>query len=150
MNNYSILGIPNGSSKEEIKKAFRKLAHIHHPDKGGDAKKFSEINKAYLELMKDEPEKSSDNFWNQSSYQYKYKATYDDISKAYENVFKDSKTHEDWLKKMQKDLDDLNNQRKQSSYSYFNDQKTIAKIKILMNQIPHSQQTINGKVWYSF
>ena len=54
MNNYNILGIPQGSSKEDIKKAYRRLAHIHHPDKGGRAQKFSELNKAYSELMKDE------------------------------------------------------------------------------------------------
>lgn len=49
---YEILGISPDASKEEIKKAFRKLAHIHHPDKGGDEKKFKEINNAYTELMK--------------------------------------------------------------------------------------------------
>ena len=48
MNYYHILGINKGASEEEIKKAFRKLAHKHHPDKkGGDEKKFKEINEAY-------------------------------------------------------------------------------------------------------
>ena len=49
---YKTLGIPYGSSKEEAKKAFRILAHKHHPDKGGDAKKFSEINQAYQQILK--------------------------------------------------------------------------------------------------
>ncbi|MEK7635963.1 MAG: DnaJ C-terminal domain-containing protein [Patescibacteria group bacterium] len=48
---YHILGINKGASEEEIKKAFRKLAHKYHPDKkGGDEKKFKEINEAYSVL----------------------------------------------------------------------------------------------------
>ncbi len=50
---YAILGIDKSATKEEIKKAFHKLAHIHHPDKGGDEQKFKEINNAYNILMKD-------------------------------------------------------------------------------------------------
>ena len=46
-NYYEILGIKKESSKEEIKKAFHKLAHQHHPDKkGGNEAKFKEINEA--------------------------------------------------------------------------------------------------------
>ena len=37
-------------SQDEIKKAFHKLAHKYHPDKGGDEKKFKEINEAYQVL----------------------------------------------------------------------------------------------------
>jgi molecular chaperone DnaJ len=45
---YQILGVTKGASEEEIKKAYRKLAHQHHPDKaGGDEAKFKEINEAY-------------------------------------------------------------------------------------------------------
>ena len=44
---YSILGISKSASEDEIKKAFRKKAHEHHPDKGGDAKKFTDVNEAY-------------------------------------------------------------------------------------------------------
>ena len=48
---YKILGVAKGASTEEIKKAFYKLAHQHHPDKaGGDAEKFKEINAAYQVL----------------------------------------------------------------------------------------------------
>ncbi|MCX6781298.1 MAG: molecular chaperone DnaJ [Candidatus Magasanikbacteria bacterium] len=44
---YKILGVDKNASDDEIKKAFRKLAHQHHPDKqGGDASKFKEINEA--------------------------------------------------------------------------------------------------------
>ncbi|MDR1970121.1 MAG: molecular chaperone DnaJ [Candidatus Nomurabacteria bacterium] len=50
---YEALGVQKGASDDEIKKAFRKLAVKHHPDKeGGDEAKFKEINEAY-EVLKD-------------------------------------------------------------------------------------------------
>jgi molecular chaperone DnaJ len=50
MDYYEVLGVTRGASQEDIKKAFHKLAHKHHPDKGGDEKKFKEINEAYQVL----------------------------------------------------------------------------------------------------
>ena len=47
MDYYSTLGVPRGSSEEEIKKAYRKLAMQHHPDRGGDSTKFQQIQEAY-------------------------------------------------------------------------------------------------------
>lgn len=48
---YNLLGISKGVSQEEVKQAFRKLAHKYHPDKeGGDEAKFKEINEAYQVL----------------------------------------------------------------------------------------------------
>lgn len=48
---YKILGVEKGASKDEIKKAFRKLAHEYHPDKkGGNEDKFKEVNEAYSVL----------------------------------------------------------------------------------------------------
>ncbi len=48
---YQILGIDRKADKEEIKQAFRKLAHKHHPDKqGGDEERFKEISEAYSVL----------------------------------------------------------------------------------------------------
>ena len=48
---YAILGVPRTASEDEIKKAFRKLARVHHPDvsrdKKGSEEKFKEINEAY-------------------------------------------------------------------------------------------------------
>ncbi len=50
---YEILGIAKNASADEIKKAYRKLAVQHHPDKqGGDEAKFKEIGEAY-EVLKD-------------------------------------------------------------------------------------------------
>lgn len=50
MDYYEVLGIKKDASQEEIKKAFHRLAHKYHPDKGGDEKKFKEINEAYQVL----------------------------------------------------------------------------------------------------
>lgn len=55
---YDILGVNKGASDDEIKKAYRKLAHKYHPDKsGGDAEKFKEINAAY-QVLSDKSKRS--------------------------------------------------------------------------------------------
>lgn len=62
---YKTLGVDKNASKEEIKKAFHKLAHAHHPDKNkGDDKKFKEINEAYQVLSDDKKRASFDQFGN--------------------------------------------------------------------------------------
>src|SRR3989344_8906942 len=54
-NYYDILGVDRKAGKDEIKKAFRKLAHEHHPDKkSGNADKFKEVNEAYSVLSDDQ------------------------------------------------------------------------------------------------
>ena len=54
---YSILGVDKKASKEDIKKAFRKLAHEHHPDKTkndpASSQKFKEASEAYSVLSDD-------------------------------------------------------------------------------------------------
>lgn len=50
MDYYSILGINRNASTEEIKKAYRSMAMKHHPDRGGDEKRFKEIEEAYRTL----------------------------------------------------------------------------------------------------
>lgn len=54
---YKSLGVARNATKEEIKKAYRALAHKHHPDKGGDEKRFKEINEAY-QVLSDERKRS--------------------------------------------------------------------------------------------
>src|SRR6266536_4341725 len=58
-NYYEILGVEKSASADEIKRAYRKLAMEHHPDKhGGDDAKFKEIGEAY-EILKDPQKKAA-------------------------------------------------------------------------------------------
>lgn len=51
---YETLGVSKGASKDEIKKAFYKLAHKYHPDKkGGNEAQFKQVNEAYQVLSDD-------------------------------------------------------------------------------------------------
>ena len=50
MNYYSILGVSNTASQDEIKQAYRKLAKQHHPDTGGNETEFKKVNEAYQAL----------------------------------------------------------------------------------------------------
>ena len=59
---YDILGISKNASQEEIKKAYRKKAHKHHPDKGGDEEKFKKVNEAYQVLSDEKKRKQYDQF----------------------------------------------------------------------------------------
>lgn len=59
---YQILGVTKNATLDEIKKAYRKLAHQHHPDKGGDEKKFKEISEAYQVLSDKEKRAQYDRF----------------------------------------------------------------------------------------
>lgn len=60
---YKILGVEKNSSKDDIKKAFRTLAHKYHPDKkGGDEAKFKEVNEAYSILSDDKKRAEYDSY----------------------------------------------------------------------------------------
>lgn len=60
---YKILGVEKNASAEEIRAAFRKLAHEYHPDKkGGNVEKFKEINEAYQVLSDPNKRQQYDQF----------------------------------------------------------------------------------------
>ncbi|MBU6214639.1 molecular chaperone DnaJ [Patescibacteria group bacterium] len=58
---YAVLGVDKKATQDDIKKAFRKLAHKYHPDKGGtDESKFKEITEAYSILSDDKKRREYD------------------------------------------------------------------------------------------
>lgn len=59
MNPYDVLGVKPSASKEEIKKAFHKLAMKHHPDRGGDTEKFKQISGAYAAIKDRKPQQTN-------------------------------------------------------------------------------------------
>lgn len=59
---YEVLGVGKDASADEIKKAFRRSAVEHHPDRGGDETKFKELNEAYEVLKDGEKRKRYDQF----------------------------------------------------------------------------------------
>jgi molecular chaperone DnaJ len=61
-NYYEILGIDKKANKDDVKKAFRKLAQKHHPDKGGDENKFKEITEAYSILSDEKKRREYDSY----------------------------------------------------------------------------------------
>ena len=71
---YSTLQVDKSASQADIKKAYRKLAMTHHPDKGGDEAKFKEISQAYEVLV--DPEK---------------RQNYDNAGKGFFNLFQEAK-----------------------------------------------------------
>jgi DnaJ-class molecular chaperone len=61
MEHYQTLGIAKNANPDEIKKAYRKLASQHHPDKGGDTATFQKIQTAYDTLSNPEKRQQYDN-----------------------------------------------------------------------------------------
>merc|ERR1719428_2729422 len=59
---YKLLEVEKSATEPEIKKAYRKLAVKHHPDKGGDPEKFKEITRAYEVLSDSEKRAKYDRF----------------------------------------------------------------------------------------
>jgi DnaJ-class molecular chaperone len=60
MTYYELLGVAKDATQDDIKKAYRKLASQHHPDKGGDKAKFQEIQAAYNTLGDDQKRQQYD------------------------------------------------------------------------------------------
>lgn len=93
---YEVLGVPKDASKEDLKKAYRKLAIQHHPDKNkGDAKaeeRFKEVNEAYANLSDDQKRAAYDRFGHEGLQQGGggggggFQGSYD-FSDIFEDVF---------------------------------------------------------------
>ena len=68
---YKILGVSENASADEIKKAYRKLANQHHPDKGGDQAKFKDISVAY-DTLSDQNKKAEYDQMRRGGPQFRY------------------------------------------------------------------------------
>ena len=64
MNPYEVLDVDKSATDKDIKKAYRKGALKHHPDKGGDSAKFKELTQAYEILSTQQKRQQYDNFGN--------------------------------------------------------------------------------------
>lgn len=64
MDYYSVLGVSKTATADEIKRAYRKLAAQHHPDRGGDTAKFQDIQAAYDTLSDEQRKAQYDAFGN--------------------------------------------------------------------------------------
>lgn len=61
MDHYQTLGVAKNATPDDIKKAYRRLASIHHPDKGGDTAMFQKVEEAYRVLSDPEKKQQYDN-----------------------------------------------------------------------------------------
>jgi curved DNA-binding protein CbpA len=60
MDLYKILGVPKNATKDEVKRAYRRKAKVHHPDAGGDPKNFKALVTAYTILFDEEKRRRYD------------------------------------------------------------------------------------------
>jgi DnaJ-class molecular chaperone len=69
---YQTLGVQRNATEEEIKKAYRKMASQHHPDKGGDTAKFQEIQTAYETLSDPQKRQQHDNPRQNNHFEFNF------------------------------------------------------------------------------
>ena len=72
MDYYSILGVDRSADQNQIKRAYRELVKKHHPDQGGDAEQFKQINEAYETLKDPARRQQYDNPQPRNQSQYRH------------------------------------------------------------------------------
>ena len=87
---YEVLGVPRGANKDEIKKAFRRLAQQYHPDvnKSPEAElQFKEINEAYQVLNDDQRRAAYDRFGHDGLQGVGFDGGFSDLGSIFEEFF---------------------------------------------------------------
>lgn len=137
MNYYEILGLKKNCSKNEIKRKYKKLAKMYHPDKGGDLEKFKQVSEAYTVLLDYNSRIKYDNNYNLESYE-----TYVNPFDLFEEVIRksdililSSKINNNWLYDDLDFNDEINNSnifspnknKNSCSQKFINDNKKYTK-----------------------
>lgn len=87
MTHYETLGVDCSATADDIKKAYRKLASIHHPDKGGDTATFQSIQVAYDTLSDAAKRAEYDNPTNQSRQSTSHEDMMSDLFRSFGFAF---------------------------------------------------------------
>lgn len=87
MDYYSVLGVSKTATPDEIKKAYRKLASQHHPDKGGDTATFQNIQIAYETLSDINKRSQYDNPRKQNGPSFNMHGQNVDIADIFSQMF---------------------------------------------------------------
>ncbi len=98
--NFEILGISNNSTQHEIREAFRKLALMHHSDRGGEDEQFKKIKQAYEDLKLGKKYPDTDEEQKRKSRVYSGDSDDDIIKKnrlLAEEISRDMKNAEEWI-----------------------------------------------------
>jgi molecular chaperone DnaJ len=88
---YDILGVKRDASESEIKKAYKKLALKHHPDKGGDTEKFQELVEAYEVLSDEQKRRNYDQYGNANGPMGGRGFNMDDFAEMFNGAFRQNR-----------------------------------------------------------
>jgi curved DNA-binding protein len=88
MTHYATLGVNENAAPEEIKRAYRKLASQHHPDKGGDTARFQEIEAAYRILSDPAQREQYDHERRNPGGGFRFTVNGHDVPAGMEDIFR--------------------------------------------------------------
>jgi len=107
---YEILGVEKTATKAQIKKAYRKLAKIHHPDKGGDEDVFKNISKAYEVLTDPDKRERYDRGEYTDDYRSPNDQAHDNLTRIFDMVIHGHgfmADHTDLIVRMKEEINDM-------------------------------------------
>lgn len=146
---YEILGIERNASQEEIKKNYNELVLIHHPDKGGDPKKFKDLQIAYKILSNEKNRQlytdSLSSTFLEIASQYRDQDTGGHQSLSYEqceNDFMKATTNEEKTRKKEEFMDKFHSGRTQKDRELFEQMEHDLETKNKTNKVPTYEELL--------